>query len=134
MKVFLLFLFFTLTVFGSELEEVKYLSLKKDELYTISVKNMESQKVFTFRWTLYTNDGLVLFHSFNKRVYQNVLYLNTKNQSFKIYLKTKGADFYETPYLLVKFEKFDFKKHKAEFKLFLSDKKGQMRLKYPKNK
>jgi len=134
MSRFFLLLLFTVSIFANEFASVKQTFLKKDEEYKIVVKHAHFEKIFTLRWTLYTNEGLVLFHSYNKQVFQNILYLNTRNQSFKVYLKTKGADFYETPYILVKFEKFDFKKHKAHFKIFLSDKKGQMRLEYPKKK
>jgi len=136
MKLFLrLFITFSLlsaTLNAIEFRDMYEVSLKKDEQTEIFVKYENYKRVFRLRWTLYTNEGLVIFHSYDKRVFQKILYLNTKNQTFKVFLKAKGADFYEVPYLLVKFEEFDFKEHKAKFKIFLSDKKSQIEIQYPK--
>jgi len=131
-------LFITLALLFSsssaiEFKDMQKISLKKDEQTKILVKYKNYKRMFQFRWTLYVNEGLVTFHSYDKKVAQTILYLNTKNQSFKVYLKEKGADYYEVPYLLVKFKKFDFKKHKAIFEVFVSDKHSQMRIEYLKN-
>jgi hypothetical protein len=120
--------------YAIEFRDMYEVSLKKDEQTEIFVKYENYKRVFRMRWTLYVNEGLVLFHSYDKQVFQKILYLNTKNQTFKVLLKAKGADFYEVPYFLVKFEKFDFKKHEAKFKIFLMDKKNQIKIKYPKKK
>ena len=119
---------------ANEFADTKTIKLKKDEMKEILVKYSSYKKYFKFRWTLYKNEGLVMFYSYGTKVMQNILYLNTKNQSFKVYLKTKGADFYEPPYFLVKFKEFDFKEHKAVFELFLADKRSQMKIEYKKNK
>ena len=136
MKLFLrLFIIFSLlfsTAEAIEFRDMYEASLKKDEQTEIFVRYADYKRVFRLRWTLYTNEGLVIFHSYDKEVFQKILYLNTKNQTFKVFLKAKGADFYEVPYLLVKFEKFDFEKHEAKFKIFLSDKKSQIEIEYPK--
>jgi len=96
-----------------EFKDMQKISLKKDEQTKILVKYDNNVRLFKFRWTLYVNEGLVLFRSYDREVAQNILYLNTKNQSFKPYLKAKGADFYEVPYILVKFTKFDYEKNRA---------------------
>jgi len=119
---------------GFEYKNVKKISLKKDEFSQILVKYAGYKRLFKFRWTLYKNEGLVIHRSYDRDVAQNILYLNNKNQSFKLYLKAKGADYYEVPYFLVKFTAFDFKKHKAIFEIFLSDKHNQLEIKYLKNK
>lgn len=116
-----------------EFKDMQKISLKKDEQTKILVKYKNHARLFKFRWTLYVNEGLVMLRSYDSEVAQNVLYLNTKNQSFKLYLKTKGAVFSEVPYLLVKFTEFDYEKNRANFELFLSDKKGQIELKYLPN-
>ncbi|MEA1983423.1 MAG: hypothetical protein U9N39_07755 [Campylobacterota bacterium] len=131
----ILHLFITLVLlFGSlgaiEFRDMQEISLKKDEQTKILVKYKDSVRLFKLRWTLYVNEGLVLFHSYDKQVAQNILYLNTKNQSFKVYLKTRGADHYEPPYFLVKFKEFDYGKNSASFELFLSDKKSQIEIEY----
>jgi len=120
-------------VMAFEYKDVKKFSLKKDEFKQILVKYMGYKRLFKFRWTLYTNEGLVIHRSYDKDVAQNILYLNNRNQSFKLFLKSKGADYYEVPYFLVKFKEFDFKKNEAIFEIFLSDKRNQLEIRYLKN-
>jgi len=117
-----------------EFRDLYEVALQKDDQIEIVVKYAHYTRVFRMRWTLYVNEGLVLFHSYDKQVFQKILYRNIKNQTFKVFLKAKGADFYEVPYLLVKFEKFDFEKNRAEFKIFLMDTKNQIEIQYPKKK
>ncbi|MEA3330823.1 MAG: hypothetical protein U9Q29_03915 [Campylobacterota bacterium] len=131
-----IFIFLALSfsvVYANDFREVRVIKLKKDEQKKILVKYDEQEKLFKFRWTLYKNGGLVLFRSYDKIVAQNILYLRDKNQSFRLELKPRGADYYNVPYLLVKFKEFDYKKNEAIFELFLSDEKMQIKLKYLKN-
>jgi hypothetical protein len=121
-------------IYANDFREIKKISLKKDEQKKFLVKYGAKERLFTFRWTLYINDGLVIFRSYDKRVAQNILYLNHKNQSFRVELKTPGADFYNVPYILVKFKKFDFTTGKASFDLMLSDEKMQIALEELKQK
>ena len=104
------------------------ISLKKDEQKKILVKYGSIEKIFKFRWTLYKNNGLVIFRSYDKIVAQNILYLRHKNQSFRIELKPRGYDFYNVPYILVKFKEFDYETATAKFGLYLSDDKMQISL------
>lgn len=134
MRQFLQVLFF-LSVFLSsvhaiEFKEVKVIKLIKDQEKKILVNYDTFSKLFTFRWTLYKNSGLVVFHSYDKYVFQNMLYLNYKNQYFKQKLKSRGADLYNTPYLLVKFKEFNYETREATFELLLSDNKAQISLDY----
>ncbi|HIP14893.1 MAG TPA: hypothetical protein EYG74_05340 [Sulfurimonas autotrophica] len=131
---FLAALLFSVALFANDWQEVKKISLKKDEQKKILVKYDNRTRLFKFRWTLYVNDGLVVLRSYDKTVAQNILYLNHKNQSFRVELKTRGADFYNVPYILVKFKEFDLKKNIAKFELYLSDDKDQIRLEILKNK
>jgi hypothetical protein len=117
-------------VFGNDFRDMKKISLKKDVQKKILVKYAQYERLFTFRWTLYINDDLVLFHSYDKRVAQNILTLNHTNQSFRVELKPRGADFFNVPYLLVKFKEFDYKKNEALFEVYLWDKREQIELKY----
>lgn len=131
-----IFLFLTLVfgaVMANEYRDMTKITLKKDEHKNILVKYGKYNRLFKFRWTLYKNGGIVILRSYDGQVAQNILYLNNKNQSFKLYLKAKGADSYEVPYFLVKFKEFDFSKNEAKFELFLSDKKEQVQIKYLKN-
>jgi len=127
-------LLFSSSAFANQLEYVKEISLKKDEQKKILVKYDNKTRLFKFRWTLYINEGLVILRSYDKTVAQNILYLNHKNQSFRLELKTRGADFYNVPYVLVKFKEFEKKKNIAKFELYISDRKNQIRLDILKNK
>ncbi len=127
--VFLLGLFLN-SLEASEFKEVKVIKLKKDKQQKILVNYGTYSKLFTLRWTLYKNDGLVVFHSYDKYVFQNILYLKYKNQFVKQELKSRGADIFTTPYLLVKFKEFNYETREAVFELLLSDRKAQINLKY----
>jgi len=118
---------------ANEYRDIVTIKLKKDEHKKILVKYGTSEKLFKFRWTLYTNGGLVVLRAYDRVVAQNVLYLRHKNQSFRLELKPRGADFYSVPYILVKFKEFDFEKNEATFQLFLSDKNMQVNLKFLEN-
>jgi len=113
---------------------MKEISLKKDEQKKILVKYDDRERLFKFRWTLFINDGLVVHRAYDKIVSQNILYLNGKNQSFKVELSTRGANYYEVPYVLVKFKEFDSGKNEAIFNIFLYDKENEIKWKFLKNK
>lgn len=115
-------------VFANDFREIKEISLKKDEQKKILVKYAEKEKLFSFRWTLYKNGGLVIFRSYDRIVAQNILYLREKNRSFKVELKTRGADFYNVPYMLVKFKEFKNDSKEAVFEILLFDDKEQIKL------
>ncbi|WP_324172775.1 hypothetical protein [Sulfurimonas sp.] len=137
MKIFLqFFLFLVLSVsvvHADEFRDIVSVSLKKDEVKKILVKYGSVSKLLKFRWTLYKNDGLIIHRSYDRVIAQNILYLRYKNESFRVVLKPKGADYYKVPYLLVQFKKFDFEKDEAIFDLLLSDKSMSVNLKYLKN-
>lgn len=133
LQIFFIFILLNNSIYASDLVVIKKISLKKDEKKNILVKYGSKKKLFSFRWTLFVNGGLVIHHSYDTIVSQNMLYLNYQNQSFRVELKPRGADVFNVPYFLIKFKKFDFKKKKAEFDLFLSDDKNQVQIKYLKN-
>jgi len=133
LQVFALLLFSFSFIFANDFREINKITLKKDEQKKILVKYNDKEKLFKFSWTLYKNGGLVVFRSYDNIVAQNVLYLRHRNQSFRFDLKTKGTDFYNVPYILVKFKEFDSNTSEAKFELMLSDKKFQIKLKDLKN-
>ncbi|MDQ7045814.1 MAG: hypothetical protein Q9M32_07880 [Sulfurimonas sp.] len=116
--------------FANEYKDIVNIELKKDEYKKILVKYGATQRLFKFRWTLFTNGGLVIFKSFDRIVSQNILYLRHKNQSFRVELMTRGANPYAVPYILVKFNEFDYETSKAKFQLFLSDPNSKVALEY----
>jgi len=133
MKLKLQVLFLLLFCSSLYSSEIKRIILKKDEEKKILVKYDDIEKLFKFRWTLYVNNGLVILHSYDRIVAQNILYLRYKNSSFRQELKTRGADNYVVPSFLVVFKEFKYKTNEAVFDLIISDKKEQIELKYLKN-
>ena len=133
LQVVLLLGFFFNSLSAIEFKEIKVIKLKKDEQKKILVNYDKYSKLFTLRWTLNKNDGLVMFHSYDKYVFQHMLYLEYKNKFFKQELKSRGADIYNIPYLLVKFKKFNYETREAVFELLLSDSQSQINLKYLNN-
>ena len=129
-KIFFTVFFVAAAVFGNELQKLKTYTLAKDEVKKILVKTQRSQKVLKFRWTLYKNEGLVFFTSFDQIVSQHILYLNHTNQSLRIDLIPRGAHDYVEPYLLLHFDEFDFTAHKAKISLWIYDKRSETILKY----
>lgn len=128
LRVCLLFLFFLQSSYADTFREVKNITLKKDEQKKIFVKYGKYIRVFQMRWTLYTDGVLVVFHSYDRNVKQTLLTLKDKNNSFRLYLISRGEDYINKTYLLVRFKEFDFQKQEAAFELLLSDKNMQIEL------
>lgn len=118
LQVFITLILLFSVSFADQYKEVRKFSLKKDQQKKILVKYENKIKLFTFRWTLYANNGLVVLRSYDKQVGQNVLELNHKNQSFRVRVKPRGASNFNVPYILVKFKEFDYEKHEAKFELY----------------
>ena len=128
--IFKILLFLVLSVnasYANDYSRVETIRLKKDEHKKFLVQYGTVKKLFKFRWTLYTNNGLIVLRSYDRIVAQNILYVKLKNSTFRLDLKPK--DGFTSPYLLVKFMEFDYTKNEAVFKLFLADKKTQISLK-----
>lgn len=119
--------------FADQYKEMRKISLQKDQQKKILVKYENKIKLFTFRWTLYVNGGLVVLRSYDKQVAQNVLELNHKNQSFRVAVKPRGANNFNVPYILIKFKEFDYEKNEAIFELYNFNNNVQVTLEDLKN-
>ena len=126
-KIFLLLIFFN-NLSANEYRYTKIIKLKKDESNKIIVKYEKIEKLFKFRWTLFTNGGLVVLRSYDRIVAQNILYLRDKNQSFRFDLKPKGGSFLIPPYILIKFVEFDYETKSEEQLEKLIEKNGSVLL------
>jgi len=120
-------------MYAKEYRESVKIKLKKDENKKILVKYDVYQKVFKFRWTLFTNDNLVVFQSYDRAVSQKMLSSSFRRQSYRVELKTRGANHYAVPYILVKFKEYDYETGEVTFELFLSDEREEVSLKYLEN-
>ena len=133
LQVFILSALLLTSSFASEFTQVKEITLKKDVEKTILVRYDDKEKVLTFRWTLYKNGGLIVFRSYDTIVAQNILYLRHENQSFRVIVKPSGVNFYDKPFVLIRFKKFNDDTREATFELFLSDDSKDIKLDYKKN-
>ena len=132
MKLFFLFLVFGALYFleAAPWRESKSFILKKDELVKILVKSEGQERLLNFRWTLYTDKGLVVHENFDRIVGQHILYAGYTNQSFrKILLPAKRSQ-KDVPYITVVFKKFDEGNATAQMDLFLFDKESRIVLDY----
>ncbi len=123
LRNFLILAIITSTSYTLDFKQTTIIKLKKDEQKKFLVKYENFVKLFEFRWTLYKNGGLVIHRSYDKIISQNVLYKRYKNNYFRLELRSRGrsrASF--SPYILMKFEEFDFEKREAVFKMLLYDK------------
>ncbi len=132
MKLFWLFLLGGLvsSLLANELIKVRQYELKKDETRKVLVKYASSEKLLKFRWTLYKNGALVVLGSYDQIVSQHLLYRNHTNQVWRVELKPRGAHEFIVPYLLIKFDDFDFSKQRAKISLWLYDKRHEIYLTY----
>lgn len=110
--------------------ETKSFILKKDELVKILVKSEGQERLLNFRWTLYTDKGLVVHESFDRIVGQHILYAGYTNQSFRKVLLPAKRSQKDVPYVTVVFKKFDEENKTAQMDLFLFDKESRIVLDY----
>ena len=128
LHIFVVTVVFTATIFADQLRDIGKVSLKKDEQKKFLVKYDSYERLFKFRWTLYINDGLVVFRSYDRVVGQNILSLADRRNTFRVELKARGVDHYRVPFMLVQFKEFNYEKNEAEFALLLSDDKMQIEI------
>jgi len=127
--IFLLVGVFTL-LDAAAWRETKSFTLKKDELVKVLVKSEGQERVLNFRWTLYTDKGLVVHESFDRFVGQHILYAGHANQSFRKRLLPPKRSQKDIPFVVVVFKKFDEANATAQMDLFLIDKEKRIVLDY----
>jgi hypothetical protein len=130
LRVFVLLFFYFNNLWAVDFAEIKNVTLKKDQVQKILVIYENKEKILKFRWTLFINNGLVIFRSYDRIVAQNILYQRYKNRNFRVELKTRGMDMYNVPYVLIRFKEFKYDTKEAVFELLLSDTSKSVQLKY----
>jgi hypothetical protein len=130
LQIFVLFFFYFNNLEAVDFAQMKDITLKKDQMKKILVVYSNKEKVLKFRWTLFINNGLVIFRSYDRIVAQNILYQRYKNRSFRVELKTRGMDMYNVPYVLIRLKEFKYDTREAVFELLLSDASSAVQLKY----
>jgi len=133
---FLLFSLFCLTQpILAEKWKYKYsFDLKKDQSINmfVSYRNKKitlRNGIFTFRWTLYKNNALVTFSSYQKIKSQHILYLKNILNNFEVQLVPTGALPNDRIYLWLIFSKFDNKNKKARIDIYIKDNNNKILIK-----
>lgn len=118
-KRFLLFLLLTISIdaryWDSEFDQ----TLKKDEVAQFTIFDPAREKTFSFRWTLFINNGLIVLANYDGFPYQFILYKDYHRRSFKIPLYKRDS------YLMVEFSDFDLEKREATFKTMFRNSKAE---------
>lgn len=115
---------------GAPWRESKLFTLKKDEEAKVMVKGGGQEKLFVFRWTLYTDKVLVVHASYDRIVSQHMLFDRNTNRSFRQKLLPAAKNERDIPTFLVVFKKFDEASKTAQLDLLLFDKDKRVILDY----
>lgn len=92
-------------------------ALKKDEFASWLIDG----NVFSVRWSLFHNRGLVTHIKYDHFPYQGILYTDYKVNGVKIPVKTTQTVTPPEPYAFVVFEGFDAENKQAKMRLYLFD-------------
>jgi hypothetical protein len=107
-------LFFPLFLFAAIVKFPYTVKLKKDQFADFVVYRRLKKTEFKFRWTLYVNDTLTVFSTYDGFTNQYTLFKTPTMNLFRVTLE----DFPEPrPYFLIQFVNFNGKI--AVFKIFL---------------
>jgi len=130
-RIFLFIFTLLLSLNAAPWREMKSFTLKKDETVKLLIKTTTAKKerILLWRWTLYTDNALVVHESFDRFVGQHILYLGL-NDSFRKPLLPAFKSERDVPYALVVFKKFDDKNQTAQFDFLLIDKEKRILVDY----
>ena len=120
-KLVLTFLFFISLAQSAQWSYTKEVSLLKDQIQTVLVKEEADLRVLKFRWTLFAGEGLVMHLNYNDRASQFILYKHYKKDTYRVRLLPKRSAYKRVPYLYLVFKKFDYKTSKAHFDILIDD-------------
>lgn len=99
--------------------------LKKDELMQIVVTDRSDEKLLSFRWTLFHNQGLVTLTNYNGEPSQQLLYKRYQENSIKIELALRKDELSRYhPYLFITFLGYDYVTKSAKFEVLHKDPSG----------
>ena len=97
-------------------------ALKKDQNLIIDVFDRGEQRAFSFRWTLFHNEGLVTLSNYNGHPSQHVLYTKYQRDTIKIKLALRKEETSRYhPYLLITFLGYDYVTKSARFTIYHKD-------------
>jgi len=130
-KVFLFIFALLLSLNAAPWREMRSFTLKKDEIAKVVIKTTtpKKERILFWRWTLYTDQALVVHESFDRFVGQHILYAG-RNDSFRKLLLPALRSEQDVPYALVVFKKFDDVNQTVQFDLLIMDKEKRVIVDY----
>ena len=131
-KAFFLIFVLIFSLDAASWREMKSFTLKKDEVARVRIKmsaSPNSERLLTWRWTLYTDKALVVHEKFDRIVGQHILYVG-HNDGFQKALLPSIATQRDIPYAVVIFKKFDDQNKTAQFDLLIYDKEKRVLAEY----
>ena len=126
--LFLIIGLYSVQLFALEWSYEKEVVLKKDEFFSVWIKTPTEQKLLKFRWTLFRNSNLVLLKVFDKFNNQHILTEGYPRNSIKFDVGIRSDKYREKPYMLIKFDRFNYEMKEASFKLLLKDKSEKINI------
>ncbi len=132
MKKLFLALFLPTFIFAFKWDYAHDFVLKKDEVGVVEVTKREdrTKRLLELRWTLFTNERLVLLVKYDGFPTQYILQKEYKRNSIKITLRDDYHDAFNRAFLVLKFDDFDEAKKRADLKLFITDAKKRVEIKF----
>ena len=105
--------------------------LKKDQTARVLVSRSNKKKnskegVFVFRWTLFSNEGLVTLVNYQGHPTQHVLYRKKHQVTFIFKLIPDSMSLADRTYLMLIFSDFDKKKQRAVYDVYIKDPKKRI--------
>ncbi len=131
-RAFFLILMLILSLDAAPWSEIKSFTLKKDETAHILIKTASppmSERLLTWRWTLYTDNVLIVHEKFDRIVGQHVLDLGHGDSFRKPFLPSIATE-RDVPYAVVRFKKFNDQNKTALFDLLIFDKNKRILVDY----
>jgi hypothetical protein len=128
-KIFLA-LVFPILLFGFKWDYTHEFTLKKDQVAKIKVTKRSDKSVqwIEFRWTLYTNDRLILLTKYDSFPNQYTLQHKYKRNSIKIDLRDDYGDGFKRAYMILTFK--DFGSSKATLITDITDPKKSIEIEF----
>ncbi len=115
-------------------------NLKKDKIATIFIdkdtkdKSGKSLYVLKFRWTLYTNNSLIVLTKYMNYPHQYVLQRKRLFDSIQIKLLSDGKDYRGRAYALIVFSDFNKNRQIATLNVYIKDEMKRMRIEFDEPK
>ncbi|MCI5969484.1 hypothetical protein [Helicobacter sp.] len=98
----------------------KFIELKKDEFYVLTLQADATQKTLFFRWTLLKNKGLVVHLNYDSFPHQFILYQDYQRACYEIPLwKAEQRYYTREPFFMLCFKDYHRAKKIATLKFYI---------------